>query len=117
MRRTVQPAGGARERAPGLTTEEGWRQCMDDVLQFLLAAPFPRSVGRRTHDPQQWNGGVYVPVRISGTSFRCESHERHFEATLTMSERADAKVECPTCGTAKVHPHLTVFTAKTSRKS
>ena len=78
---------------------------MDDVLQFLLAVPVP-AIGWEANPltPSSGMGGVYVPVRISGTNFRCESHERHFEATLTMSERADAKVECPTCGTAKVHP-------------
>jgi hypothetical protein len=28
-------------RGRDVTTEEGWRQCMDDVLQFLLAVPVP----------------------------------------------------------------------------
>ena len=49
--------------------------------------------------------------------FRCESCEKDFEATLTMTERANARVKCPKCGTTKITPQLTVFTAKTSRKS
>jgi putative FmdB family regulatory protein len=48
--------------------------------------------------------------------FRCESCDKSFEATLTISERANSEVKCPTCGSDKVAPQLTVFTAKTSRK-
>lgn len=49
--------------------------------------------------------------------FRCESCEKGFEVTLTLTERANAEVKCPDCGNEKVTPQLTVFTAKTSRKS
>jgi putative FmdB family regulatory protein len=49
--------------------------------------------------------------------FRCESCEKAFEVTLTLTERAGAKVTCPNCGNEKVTPQLAVFTAKTSRKS
>ena len=49
--------------------------------------------------------------------FKCESCERSFEATLSLTERANAEIKCPNCGSEKVTPQLTVFTAKTSRKS
>lgn len=49
--------------------------------------------------------------------FICESCEKSFEVTLTLAERADAKVRCPSCDGEKVSPQMTVFTAKTSRKS
>jgi putative FmdB family regulatory protein len=48
--------------------------------------------------------------------FRCESCEKSFEATLTLTERANLEVKCPNCGSDKVAPQLTVFTARTSRK-
>ncbi|MBI4561849.1 MAG: zinc ribbon domain-containing protein [Candidatus Rokubacteria bacterium] len=49
--------------------------------------------------------------------FMCESCDKSFEVTLTLQERADAKVRCPSCGSEKVSPQMTVFTAKTTRKS
>ena len=49
--------------------------------------------------------------------FTCESCKKSFEVTLTLAERTNAKVQCPSCGSEKVTPQLTVFTAKTSRKS
>jgi putative FmdB family regulatory protein len=49
--------------------------------------------------------------------FRCESCEKGFEVTLTLAERANAKVQCPNCGSEKAISQLTVFSAKTSRKS
>jgi putative FmdB family regulatory protein len=49
--------------------------------------------------------------------FRCESCEKEFEATLTITERANAKIKCPKCGSEKVIPQFSAFTAKTSRKS
>jgi putative FmdB family regulatory protein len=49
--------------------------------------------------------------------FTCESCRKDFELTLTFAERSEAKVKCPSCGSDKVNPRLTVFTAKTSRKS
>jgi putative FmdB family regulatory protein len=48
--------------------------------------------------------------------FRCESCEKSFETTLTITERANLEVKCPSCGSDKVVPQLTVFTARTSRK-
>ncbi|MGH7323577.1 MAG: FmdB family zinc ribbon protein [Candidatus Rokuibacteriota bacterium] len=49
--------------------------------------------------------------------FICERCEKGFEVTLTLTERAKANVKCPSCGSEKVTPQLTVFTPKTSRKS
>ena len=49
--------------------------------------------------------------------FLCESCAKNFTVTLTIAERADAKVRCRSCGSEKVTPRLTAFTAKTSRKS
>ena len=49
--------------------------------------------------------------------FMCESCEKRFEVTLTFAERASAKVRCPSCGSEKVAPQMSVFTAKTPRKS
>jgi len=57
-------------------------------------------------------GGVKASVRI-----QVESCEKDFETTLTMTERADAKVKCPQCGSMKATPQFTASTAKTSRKS
>lgn len=49
--------------------------------------------------------------------FMCESCEKGFTVTLTISERANAKARCPSCGSEKVTPQMSVFTPKTSRKS
>ena len=49
--------------------------------------------------------------------YSCESCKKGFEVTLTLTERAKAKVKCPSCGSAQVTSQLTVFTPKTSRKS
>lgn len=49
--------------------------------------------------------------------FICEGCEKRFEVTLTLTERAKANVKCPSCGSEKATPQLTVFTPKTSRKS
>ena len=48
--------------------------------------------------------------------FNCESCDKSFETTLTITERANLEVKCPTCGGDKVAPQLTVFTARTLRK-
>ena len=49
--------------------------------------------------------------------FVCESCKKSFEVTLTLTERANAQVPCPSCGSEKVSAQLTVFSPKTSRKS
>jgi putative FmdB family regulatory protein len=48
--------------------------------------------------------------------YLCEACKKDFEVTLTISERAKASVKCPACGSNKVNPQMTVFSAKTSRK-
>ena len=54
---------------------------------------------------------------MPGYEFMCESCQKSFEVTLTLAERANAKLQCPSCGSGEVTARLTVFTAKTSRKS
>ena len=49
--------------------------------------------------------------------YACEKCKKGFEVTLTVTERTKAVVKCPSCGSKKVTPRLTVFTLKTSRKS
>ncbi len=49
--------------------------------------------------------------------FLCESCGKEFEVTLSLSERAQAKIKCPGCESERVTPQMAVFTAKTSRKS
>jgi putative FmdB family regulatory protein len=48
--------------------------------------------------------------------YLCESCQKAFEITLSIAERAKASVKCPGCGSDKLSPQLTVFSAKTSRK-
>ena len=48
--------------------------------------------------------------------YLCENCKKDFEVTLTITERAKASVKCPGCGSNKVSPQMTVFSAKTSRK-
>ncbi len=50
-------------------------------------------------------------------AFMCESCKKRFEVGLTVTERASPRVECPTCGGPDGTPQMTIFTAKTSRKS
>ena len=49
--------------------------------------------------------------------FMCERWRKGFEVTLNFGERVTAKVKCLKCGSRKVTPQITVFTAKTSWKS
>jgi putative FmdB family regulatory protein len=49
--------------------------------------------------------------------FRCESCEKSFETTLTLTERTNLEVKCPNCGSDKVALQLAVFTARTSRRA
>ena len=64
-----------------------------------------------------------VLTRIAGGGamptyeFLCESCAKTFTVTLTIAERAHAKVRCPNCRSEKVTAQMVVFTAKTSRKS
>ena len=49
--------------------------------------------------------------------FLCEKCRKPFELTMTISERAKAKVKCPTCKGTKVTPQFGGFIAQTKRKS
>lgn len=49
--------------------------------------------------------------------FLCEGCGKEFEVTLSLAERAQAKVRCPKCESEKVTSQMAVFTARTSRKS
>jgi len=61
-----------------------------------------------------------APCQEEGTmpiyEYLCESCKKGFEITLSISERAKVSVKCPGCGSNKVSPQMTVFSAKTSRK-
>ena len=48
--------------------------------------------------------------------YLCESCKKGFEVTLSITERTTTRVKCPGCGSSKVIPQMTVFSAKTSRK-
>lgn len=49
--------------------------------------------------------------------FMCETCKKGFEMTMSIAERENAKVRCPTCKGTKVVPQLALFSAQTSRKS
>ena len=49
--------------------------------------------------------------------FMCEKCKKPFEATMTISERATARVQCPTCHGTEVTPQLGSFMTQTSKKS
>jgi DNA replication protein DnaC len=45
-----------------------------------------------------------------------EIRKKSFEITLSIAGRTKASVKCPGCGSSKVSPQMTIFSAKTSRK-
>ena len=49
--------------------------------------------------------------------FMCGKCQKSFEVVLTAAERDAGNLACPTCGSRAVTPQLTMFSAKTSRKS
>lgn len=49
--------------------------------------------------------------------FMCDACQKPFELTMTMSERAEAKITCPTCNGRKVIPLVGTFMTQTSKKS
>ena len=49
--------------------------------------------------------------------FICDRCRKVFSMMLSIAKRTSTKVQCPSCRSKKVTPHMTVFTAKTSRKS
>ncbi len=49
--------------------------------------------------------------------FHCKKCDKSFGLTLTIKEREEGKIVCPTCKSKKVEPLLGPFFAKTSKKS
>lgn len=49
--------------------------------------------------------------------FHCEACDKEFSLTLTMRERSEVSIRCPTCGSDRIQSRLTPFVAKTTRKS
>lgn len=49
--------------------------------------------------------------------YYCEKCENEFSLILSMKEHEKDKVRCPKCKSRKVRQLMSVFTAKTSRKS
>ena len=49
--------------------------------------------------------------------FQCQSCRHEFSILQSMAEREQGKRGCPQCGSEQVEQKLSVFTAKTSRKS
>jgi len=49
--------------------------------------------------------------------YRCDICKNSFSSIQTMSEHDKGKVACPKCKSKKVKQQISLFTAKTSRKS
>lgn len=49
--------------------------------------------------------------------FHCKKCNKSFALTLTIKEREEGKIACPTCGSNEVEALLGPFFAKTSKKS
>lgn len=49
--------------------------------------------------------------------YACEKCKHEFSLVQSFSEREKAKVVCPKCKSEKVKQLISIFTAKTSRKS
>ncbi len=49
--------------------------------------------------------------------FECTECGHRFSLTQSIAEREEAKVTCPGCNKEKVKQVVTMFTAKTTRKS
>lgn len=49
--------------------------------------------------------------------YLCEACKKEFSLILSISEHGKNKVTCPKCKSKKVKQRISVFTAKTSRKS
>jgi putative FmdB family regulatory protein len=47
----------------------------------------------------------------------CEACKKEFTSILSIREHDKAKVTCPKCKSKKVKQRISLFTAKTSRKS
>ncbi|MFA4916818.1 MAG: zinc ribbon domain-containing protein [Syntrophales bacterium] len=49
--------------------------------------------------------------------YRCEKCRHKFSLILTITEHDKSKINCPKCKGKKVKQLISIFTAKTSRKS
>ncbi|MFQ5801273.1 MAG: FmdB family zinc ribbon protein [Candidatus Methylomirabilales bacterium] len=49
--------------------------------------------------------------------FHCKKCNKAFGLTLSIKEREEGKIACPTCGSKELEPLLGTFFAKTSKKS
>lgn len=49
--------------------------------------------------------------------YRYEACQEEFTLIMSFSERENAKVTCPKCGSYKVKQLVSTFTSRTSRKS
>ncbi|MFQ5916981.1 MAG: FmdB family zinc ribbon protein [Candidatus Binatia bacterium] len=58
-------------------------------------------------------GGEGMPLY----EFHCKKCNKTFGITLSIKEREERKIACPSCGSKKAEPLLAPFFAKTSKKS
>ena len=49
--------------------------------------------------------------------YRCDGCKREFSTIQSIREHEKTKVTCPKCKSKKVRQQISIFTAKTSRKS
>lgn len=56
-------------------------------------------------------------VAMPTYEFKCEKCKKAFSMVRSISEHAKSKVACPKCKSKKVTQVISVFMAKTSRKS
>jgi putative FmdB family regulatory protein len=49
--------------------------------------------------------------------FECHKCKKTFTLFMRISERATAKIRCPSCGKNDVEPVMQAFVAKTAKKS
>ena len=55
--------------------------------------------------------------RMPVYEFLCKQCNKTFGLTLSIREREEGKISCPTCGSKEVESLLASFFAKTSKKS
>ncbi|MEE9539203.1 MAG: FmdB family zinc ribbon protein [candidate division NC10 bacterium] len=56
-------------------------------------------------------------MRMPVYEFLCKQCNKTFGLTLSIKEREEGKISCPTCGSKEVESLLASFFAKTSKKS
>lgn len=50
-------------------------------------------------------------------TFKCLKCEKEFTLVLSLKEKEEGKINCPSCGNDKVEHQITPFYVKTSKKS